>query len=57
MRFFDIAVEIRLKIYSQLALSELIVFVADYGPPSPPPLSEPVLLRINTVRCKTAFYI
>ena len=56
MNIFDIALEIRLKIYSELlVLSEPILFVADNGAPSPsPPLfrSErdglcPALLRVN----------
>ena len=52
MHIFDIPGEIRLKIYSELlVLSEPIVFVADYGPPSPPLFRSrrdglcPVLLR------------
>jgi hypothetical protein len=37
MNFFDLHFEIRLKIYSELLVHlESIVFVADYGPPSPP---------------------
>lgn len=54
MNIFDIALEIRLKIYSELlVLSEPIVFVADYGPSSPRLFRSerdglsPVLLRIN----------
>lgn len=54
MNIFDIAPEIRLKIYSELlVLSEPIVFVADYGPSSPPLFRSkrdglcPALLRIN----------
>jgi hypothetical protein len=54
MNFFDLHTEIRLKIYSELLVhSESIVFVADYGPPSPPLLRSkrdslyPALLRVN----------
>ena len=54
MNIFDFAHEIRLKIYSELlVLSEPIVFVANYGPSSPPLFRSkrdglcPVLLRIN----------
>ena len=54
MHIFDIPSEIRLKIYSELlVLLEPIVFVAGYGPPSPPLLRSkgdglcPVLLHIN----------
>ncbi|MCJ1257758.1 hypothetical protein MMC24_005584 [Lignoscripta atroalba] len=54
MNFFGLATEIRLKIYSELLiLSEPIVFVADYGPSSPPLLQSkrdslyPALLRVN----------
>jgi hypothetical protein len=37
MNFFGFPNEIRLKIYSELLIhSDPIVFVADYGPPSPP---------------------
>lgn len=54
MNIFGIALEIRLRIYSELlVLSEPIVFVAQYGPSSPPlfrPKRDglcPALLRIN----------
>ena len=54
MNIFDIAREIRLKIYSELlVLSEPIVFVANYGPSSSPLFRFkrdelcPALLRIN----------
>jgi hypothetical protein len=54
MNFFGFVTEIRLKIYSELlVLSEPIVFVADYGPPSPPLFRSkrdglyPALLRVN----------
>lgn len=54
MNIFDIAREIRLKIYSELlVLSEPIVFIADYGPSSSPLFRSkrdglyPALLRIN----------
>ena len=54
MHIFDVAGEIRLKIYSELlVLSEQIVLVADYGPSSRPifrPRKKglcPILLRIN----------
>ncbi|KAH7327093.1 hypothetical protein BKA65DRAFT_371234, partial [Rhexocercosporidium sp. MPI-PUGE-AT-0058] len=54
LNFFDLAIEIRLKIYSELLVrSEPIVFVANYGPPSPPLFRTkreglcPALLRVN----------
>jgi hypothetical protein len=54
LNFFDFAIEIRLKIYSELLVhSEPIVFVADYGPLSPPLFRSkkeglcPALLRVN----------
>ncbi|ELR08388.1 hypothetical protein VC83_03531 [Pseudogymnoascus destructans] len=54
VNFFSFTPEIRLKIYSELlVLSEPIIFVADYGPPSPPLIRSsrvglyPALLRIN----------
>jgi hypothetical protein len=54
MKFFDIAPEIRLKIYSELlVLPEPIVFVANYGPSSPPLFRSgrdglcPALLCVN----------
>jgi hypothetical protein len=54
MNFFGFHTEIRLKIYSELLVhSESIVFVADYGPPSPPLFWSkrdslcPALLRVN----------
>ena len=54
MSIVDIAREIRLQIYSELlVLSEPIVFVADYGPLSPPLFRSkrdglcPALLRVN----------
>ncbi|KAF2182920.1 hypothetical protein K469DRAFT_690374 [Zopfia rhizophila CBS 207.26] len=54
MGFFDIAAEIRLKIYSELlVLSGPIDFVADYGPSSPPLFRSqrnglyPAVLRIS----------
>lgn len=54
LRFFDFVIEIRLKIYSELLVhSEPIVFVASYGPPSPPLFRSkreglcPALLRVN----------
>ncbi|KAH6695902.1 hypothetical protein BKA61DRAFT_498225, partial [Leptodontidium sp. MPI-SDFR-AT-0119] len=52
--FFDFVIEIRLEIYSEpLVHSEPIVFVAGYGPPSPPLFRSkrgglcPALLRVN----------
>ena len=54
MNFFGFPIEIRLKIYSELLVpSEPIVFVADYGPSSPPLFRSnrdglcPALLRVN----------
>lgn len=54
MGFFDVATEIRLKIYAELlVLSEPIDFVADYGPPAPPLFRSrrdglhPAVLRIS----------
>jgi hypothetical protein len=54
LSFFEFVIEIRLKIYSELLIhSEPIVFVADYGPPSPPLFRNqraglcPALLRAN----------
>jgi hypothetical protein len=54
MKFFEFATEIRLNIYSELlVLDETIVFVADYGPSSPPLFRSkgdglcPALLRVS----------
>ncbi|KAG4430265.1 hypothetical protein IFR05_014261 [Cadophora sp. M221] len=54
MNFFGLPKEIRLQIYSELlVLPEPIVFVADYGPPSPPLFRSnrnglcPALLQVN----------
>ena len=55
MNFFGFHTEIRLKIYSELVRSEPIVFIAGYGPLSPPLFWSkrdnlslcPALLRVN----------
>jgi hypothetical protein len=54
INFFGFPTEIRLKIYSELLVdSEPIIFIADYGPSSPPLFRSkrdglcPALLRVN----------
>ncbi|KAH6700683.1 hypothetical protein BKA61DRAFT_207699 [Leptodontidium sp. MPI-SDFR-AT-0119] len=54
MNFFGLPKEIRLQLYSELlVLPEPIVFVAAYGPPSPPLFRSnrnglcPALLQVN----------
>ena len=61
MNFSSIATEIRLKIFSELlVLSELIDFVADYGPPLPPLFRRqrdglsPAVLRVSRMMHREA---